>query len=252
MSNLFNEYSFLLAPFCAGILVLSTHIVLGVQVVKRGIVFIDIALAQIAALGVVVANLLGWSHGWQIQLCALISGLCGALVLGKLEKHTKNYQEAFIGIAFVVAATMAILLLANSHHGMHSMHDILVGQILWVDWPQLFYPLLISIVILVIYCVKASKLQGYLFYTLFTLAVTASVQLVGVYLVFASLIIPALLFIHTANKILVFIIAIASYASGLLLSLVTDLPSGALIVCMMAVLAVCYYTINNLKKKYTQ
>ena len=189
--------------------------------VTRGIVFIDIALAQIAALGVIVATLSNWQHTWQIQLCALISGLCGALLLAKIEKYTQKYQEAFIGISFVLASSIAILLLARSHHGMHSMHDILVGQILWVDWSQLFYALVISIFVICIYLFKAARLEGYLFYILFTLAVTASVQLVGVYLVFASLVIPALLAIHINSKILALSVGAISYAAGLILSLIT-------------------------------
>ena len=106
---------------------------LGIQVLKRGIVFIDLAVAQIAGLGVVLADWLGFEpQGAAVQVSALAAALAGALVLNWTEKLWPEVQEAVIGVAFVLAANVAILLLAANPHGAEHLKDLLVGQILWV------------------------------------------------------------------------------------------------------------------------
>ena len=129
----------ILAPaFLAGLLVLATHVPLGAQVLKRGIVFIDLAIAQIAGLGVIAADFMGFEpQGWAVQLAALGAALFGALLLTWTERRWPEVQEALIGVLFVLAATGGILLLANNPHGGEHLKDLLVGQILWVSFAQL-------------------------------------------------------------------------------------------------------------------
>src|SRR5438552_15236733 len=109
----------ILWPACAaGLLVTATHVPLGMQVLQRGIVFIDLAIAQIAGLGVVVADGLGLEpQGWAVQACALVAALAGALLLAWTEKRWPEVQEAMIGVTFILAASVALLLLASNPHG---------------------------------------------------------------------------------------------------------------------------------------
>lgn len=236
------DFAILLAPFVAGLLVLATHVPLGAQVLKRGIVFIDLAIAQIAALGVIVAGLLDVAPGgWQVQLAAAAAAVGGALLLTWTEKRWPEVQEAQIGVLFVLAATAGILLLAKNPHGGEHLRDLLAGQILWVGFSQLRVPAALTALILVLWFGWRERLPRLGFYLLFALAVTVSVQLVGVYLVFASLIVPALGVRQHAERRrlpLAYAIGIGGYALGLVLSSVFDLPSGALIVWCLAVLAV--------------
>ena len=229
----------ILAPaFIAGLVVLMTHIPLGYEVLRRGIIFIDIAVAQIAGLGVIIAYTLGHDeHGLAAQLAAVTSALLGAWMLSWLERKYGEHQEALIGTSFILAATGGILLLANNPHAGDHLRELLVGQILWVEWEQLLYAAIISICVLLAWVQFRQKIGNLGFYLLFAVAITVSVQLVGVYLVFASLIIPALATIGYAGKSgqgLSVIIGVSGYAAGLVLSALLDLPSGAVIVWTIA------------------
>jgi zinc/manganese transport system permease protein len=228
--------------FLAGILVLLTHIPLGAQVLKRGIVFIDLAIAQIAALGVIVAAFLGLDpEGWMVQVAAGIAAMSGAFLLTWTEKKWPQVQEALIGALFVLAATGGLLLVAHNPHGGEHLQDLLSGQILWVGYSQLLMPAIGTALIVVLLFFFGERLGRLGFYMLFALAVTASVQLMGVYLVFASLIIPSLgvrNFTQRKRLPLAFLIGAGGYAVGLLLSTLFDLPAGALIVWCLALLAI--------------
>jgi zinc/manganese transport system permease protein len=244
----------ILAPaFVAGLIVLATHIPLGYEVLRRGIIFIDIAVAQMAGLGVIIAYSLGWDeHGIAAQFAAVSSALAGAWVLSLLEKKYGRYQEALIGTSFILAATGGILLLANNPHGGEHLKELLVGQILWVEWNQLLVAAVISITVLMLWLRLKKKAGGLGFYMLFAIAITVSVQLVGVYLVFASLIIPALATIGYNGKparALSVIIGVIGYAAGLILSALLDLPSGAVIVWTIAASALLIKTAISLKAR---
>src|ERR1043166_7758071 len=134
------EWGILFPAFLAGILVLATHVPLGQQVLSRGIVFIDLAIAQVAGLGVTAADAFGFEpEGWRVQAAAVIAALIGALVLTWTERKWPEVQEALIGVLFVVAACVELLILANNPHGGEHLKDLLVGQILWVS-PQALIP----------------------------------------------------------------------------------------------------------------
>jgi zinc/manganese transport system permease protein len=229
----------ILGPAClAGLLVLSTHVPLGQQVLARGIIFIDLALAQVAAMGVIGAQYFGIDeHGYGVQAAAALAALAGAGLLTWTEKHWPEYQEPLIGTLFVLAATGGLLLLANNPHGGEHLKDLLVGQILWVSYGQLIPAAVLSALLLGVIWLRAGRLSGLLFYAVFALAITASVQLVGVYLVFASLIVPALATVGMSGRrrlLVSYSIGALGYALGLALSAVLDLPSGAMIVWTLA------------------
>jgi len=241
--------SILLPALIAGLLVTATHVPLGTVVLARGIVFIDIAIAQIAGAGVVTANLLGLeSHGIGVQLSALSAALGGALFLTWTERRWPNYQEAIIGTVFVLAATLEIILLAGNPHGGESLKELLVGQILWVGYPQLLAVAVVTVIICGTWFGLGEQRIGRIgFYVLFGLAVTASVQMVGVYLVFASLIIPALATrnAQTFRLAKAYAVGAIGYAAGLIVSVLTDLPTGAVIVWCMAFAGIVFSTLET-------
>ena len=221
--------------FLAGLLVLATHVPLGSQVLQRGIVFIDLAIAQIAGLGVICADALGLPQGGiAVQLSAVTAALLGAMLLTWLERRVPKEQEALIGVMFILAACAGILVLAGNPRGGEHLKDLLVGQILWVDTPRLLaLGAVTALLSLALWLGWVERLGRYGFYAAFAIAVTASVQLVGVYLVFASLIIPALATRNLAGRqrnVAGYAVGAAGYAIGLALSAVLDLPSGAVIV----------------------
>lgn len=235
------DLSILAPAFIAGMIVLVTHIPLGREVIKRGIIFIDLAIAQIAGLGVIVAFQFGFEmHGLEAQLVAVSSALFGASILHLLDKVSGEHQEALIGISFILAATASILLLANNPHGSEHLKELLVGQILWVDWSQILLSAAVTLVVIFIWFNYKESIGNIGFYALFAVSVTLSVQMIGIYLVFTSLIVPALAAVRytTVNAYKVAaIIGMAGYSSGLLLSAIFDLPSGAVIVWCMVVSA---------------
>ena len=235
------DLSILAPAFLAGVIVLTTHIPLGREVIRRGIIFIDLAIAQIAGLGVIVAFQFGWEmHGIEAQFAAVISALLGAWLLHSIEKKAGEHLEALIGISFVLAATASLLMLANNPHGSEHLKELLVGQILWVDWSQIVIAAVVSAVVVFIWFNYKNKIGNIGFYILFAVSITSSVQLIGVYLVFTSLIVPALAAAKYSVKpalVLAGIVGITGYLSGLIISALFDLPSGAVIVWCLAVSA---------------
>ena len=226
----------------AGLLVLATHVPLGMQVLDRGIVFIDLAIAQIAGLGVIAAIALGLpENGWAVQVAAVCAALLGAVLLTWTERKAPEQQEALIGVMFILAACAGILLLAGNPHGGEHLKELLVGQILWVNSTQLLWLAGTSAALLALLLSGAMQRLGrFGFYGVFALAVTASVQLVGVYLVFSSLIIPALAtraWRGPRRQAVAYALGAAGYGLGLALSALFDLPSGAVIVWALALCA---------------
>ncbi|MEK7759208.1 MAG: metal ABC transporter permease, partial [Pseudomonadota bacterium] len=190
--NLALELNVLLPALLAGLLVLATHVPLGQEVLKRGIVFIDLAIAQVAVLGVIAAEVLGFeAHGWAVQAIAAAAALAGAALLSYAERRFAAQQEALIGALFVLAASLALLLLHGHPHGAEHLKDVLEGQILWTEIRTLLQVALLYAAVLALWFGARQRFGRAGFYFLFALTVTASVQLVGVYLVFARLIIPA-------------------------------------------------------------
>jgi len=232
----------------AGLLVLATHVPLGTQVLDRGIVFIDLAIAQIAGLGVIAADALGMPEGGiAVQVAAVCAALFGALLLSWTERRAPQQQEALIGVMFILAACAGILLLAGNPHGGEHLKDLLVGQILWVNTTQLLWLAGVSALVLMALGLGWVKRLGrFGFYGAFALAVTASVQLVGVYLVFSSLILPALgTRAHGGRRryAIAYGLGVAGYAAGLAISALVDLPSGAVIVWTLAACAMVGATV---------
>jgi zinc/manganese transport system permease protein len=232
------DVSILGPAMLAGLLVLATHVPMGREVLARGIIFIDLAVAQISGLGVIAADRIDLDlAGYGVEIAAGVAAISGALLLSWLERRFPDVQEALIGVVFVLSATGGILLLADNPHGGEELQDLLVGQILWVDAASLGPVALVYAGVLALWFGFRDRLGRHGFYLLFAVTVTASVQLVGVYLVFASLIVPA---IATRAMPLrrglawAYAVGAAGYALGIGLSALLDLPTGAMIVWSLA------------------
>lgn len=227
--------------FVAGLIVLSTHVPMGHEVLKRGIIFIDLAIAQIAGLGVIAAHSMNWEQdGFEVQIAAVSAALIAAIGLNWTEKRWPKQQEPLIGILFILAATGGILLLAGNPHGSEHLRELLVGQILWSTWGSLAPIAALYAVLLLLWFTLGERFGALGFYVIFAIAVTASVQIVGIYLVFASLIIPALATrtMNRGRRLLVgYAIGALSFFAGIALSAIFDLPTGAIVVWAMAAIA---------------
>lgn len=232
------DFSIVGPALVVGFLILCTHVPLGRTVLSRGIIFIDLAIAQCAAVGVLAASFIQRDpQWWLVQVSAACAALLAAAVLSWTDRRWPEKQEALIGTFFVLAATSSLLLLANNPNGGEHLKDLLAGQILWILWEDLWRIAGVTFGLLVWLRVFRNRSRALSFYVPFAIAVTQSVQLVGVYLVFASLIVPALATTHLTGVrqlVVAGVTGLLGYFLGLVVSSITDLPSGAVIVWMIA------------------
>ncbi len=243
-----SELLSIVAPaLVAGLLVAATHVPLGMEVLDRGIIFIDLAIAQMAALGVVMATLAYGAYSEPpllvVQVAALAMALSGALMFHWSERRLARFQEALIGSTFVLAASGALLLLANRPQGGEEIKDLLAGQILWVTWDEIALVAALYTGILGVWFSLRRRLGRFGFYPLFALTVTASVQLVGVYLVFASLILPALGcrgLARSRRLVAGYAVSAAGLLGGVLVSVASDLPTGPVLVWSLGAAALVF------------
>jgi zinc/manganese transport system permease protein len=248
----------LLAPLCAGMIILLTHAYFGLHVIQREVIFVDLALAQIAALGSTVAFLLGAAHGsGMAYLYAFGFTLLGALIFSftRLEDSPVP-QEALIGITYVVASAAVILLSSFSAEGAEHLQETLTGALIWVTWPTvakvavsygavgLFHYLLRRKFLAISFHperVSHVRLWDFVFYATFGTVITSSVQLAGVLMVFSVLVIPAVVaffYARTFRRALLVAWGTGTLAilAGLGTSFTLDLTTGPVIVCSFGLL----------------
>ena len=264
-------------PIAACILLPWLLVYLGLHVVQRGIIFIDIAMAQMASLGICLAVLFHLDlESWTTFGIALGFTLVGAAIFSVTGKRTSQIpQEAVIGISYVVAAAAAVLLLSRAAEGDEQIKNMLIGNILLVSprevWERFalfaavgaFHFALRKNFLLVSFNRDAAYQKGlrvrwwdFLFYAVFGLVVTSFVRLAGVLLVFSYLIAPAVCGINlatrTGNRLLIgWIVALIGGIGGLFLSYWWDLPSGAAIVCTFGVLLVVIALVGAFRRRGT-
>lgn len=253
MTDLLLFADILLPAFMAGLLVIATHIPLGFKVLDRGIIFMDLAIAQVAGLGALLVTVIVGAPPLLMQLGAVVLALLAAMLLMACERLTTRYQEPIIGSLFVLAATAGILVLAGDPHAGEHMTDLLSGQILWISREQLITSgVLTGVLLIMLWVTRHSR---HMFYALFAVAITLSVQLVGVYLVFATLILPALATVRitSTRTRLLFAMSLAAlaYALGLFGSALLDLPSGPLIVWTLALCGGFVASVTKLQRNYS-
>lgn len=263
---------FLLAPFVASLILTGIHAYLGVHVVERGVIFVDLALAQFAALGAVVAILAGMDpHAGASYWISLGFTFLGALLFSLVRmRRARIPQEAFIGIAYAVASGAAILAMSKATGETEHLKDMLVGNILAVSWPEvtktavlygaigLFHYIFRRNFLLISMDPKGAEAKGlsirfwdFLFYASFGFVVTSSVSIAGVLLVFCYLIVPsvgAMLFADRIGRRLAIGWTMGTLVSalGCYLSVAWDFPTGATIVCTFGGILVLMFIVHVL------
>jgi zinc/manganese transport system permease protein len=267
--------TFLAAPFAASLILTGIHAYLGVHVVERGVIFVDLSLAQIAALGATIALLLPFSsgdpHGPEVYWVSLAFTFIGAAIFSLVRgHHSRIPQEAIIGISYAVASAAAILAMSKSTSQAEHLNHMLVGNIIAVSWHEVFKTAgLYGVVGLFHFLFRrqflAISLQAeapertglnvrfwdFLFYASFGFVVTSSVAIAGVLLVFCYLIVPsvaAMLYAETigARLAIGWVMGTVVSAAGVYLSVVLDLPTGATIVCTFGVVLILMWLVRPL------
>src|SRR5438477_4014820 len=255
---------FLLAPFVASLILTGIHAYLGIHVVGRGVIFVDLALAQIASLGATVAVVVGMDpHGRAAYWISLAFTFIGAGIFAFARSSRGHIpQEAFIGIAYAVASATAILLMSKATGETEHLKDMLVGNILAVSWPEVRKTAFLYGAIGIFHFLfrkrflaismnhgKAEKsglnvrFWDFLFYSSFGFVVTSSVAIAGVLLVFCYLIVPSVGAMLYSDKVgtrlaIGWTMGTLVSALGVYLSLEIDLPTGATIVCTFALVLI--------------
>ena len=251
---------FLAAPFVASLVIAGIHAYLGVHVVERGVIFVDLSLAQIAAFGATVGLLLPFTgndpHGPAAYWISLAFTLIGAVLFSTIRsRRARIPQEAIIGISYAVASAATILALSKATSEGEHLKDMLVGNILAVSWEEVGRTALLYVVIGVFHYVFRRKFllisldparaeaEGlslrfwdFLFYASFGFVVTRSVSIAGVLLVFCYLIVPSVAAMLYSDRIgprlaIGWTMGTVVSALGVYMSLILDLPTGATIVC---------------------
>lgn len=246
---------FLAAPFVMCLVLAGIHCYLGLHVLARGVIFVDLSLAQVAALGSSLAVVLGYDHhAPATYFVSLGTTFLAAGIFALARRHEKMFsQEAIIGIVYALSSAAVVLVVDRIAHGAEHIKDLLVGQVLWVTWADVAKTSVIyGLVALVHYVFRkqllASSFGGratargfwdFVFYALFGVVITSSVSMAGVLQVFSYLIVPSVigtLFFKTIRARLFFGWALGFVLSliGLLMSHVLDLPAGAFIVVLFA------------------
>lgn len=228
-----SELLILLPALTIGLLMMLIHVPLGQEVLKRGIIFIDLTLAQLAAMGAIFAGMLELGSIVS-QAAALFCAFLGGLFFKAMEKHFKEIAEAVIGCIFVLSATLVILVLSSNPHGAEHINDILSGQLLFADWQNVLVAGTVFLTATTLIYVKPKIFLRKYFYVVLAVVITTSVQVCGVYLVFASLIFPAVATSYMTDerkrRLTEYTGESVGFIIGLIVSYYFDLPAGPAVV----------------------
>lgn len=260
---------FLAAPFFMCLILVGIHCYLGLHVLRRGVIFVDLSLAQVASLGSTVALLFHFEHhssgSYFISLGFTLLASMYFAWIKKFEKHLS--QEVMIAIVYAFAGSAVILVVNSMAHGAEHIKEILIGKILWVSWADVFKTLVIySIVAFVHYLYSEKLLQAsegklkekalfwdFLFYALFGVVITSSVGMAGILLVFSFLVVPALISMNLFKSVKAQLFS--GWGIGTVLSLVgmaisykMDLPAGAVLVTVFTIVPILFLPLVLRKK----
>ncbi len=257
----YEAFVFLSAPFAMCLILAGIHCYLGLHVLARGVIFVDLSLAQVAAFGATLAILIGFEHhSMPAYFFSLACTFLAAALFALARKYESKFsQEAVIGITYALFSAAVVLVVDHMAHGAEHIKDVLVGQVLWVTWTEVAYTATIYAGVSVVHYVfrrqllrasfshneKRSGAWDFLFYALFGVVITSSVSMAGVLQVFAYLIVPALLstlFFQSIRARLLFgwLLGFVLSFAALALSYLWDLPAGAFIVVCFAVLPIFF------------
>jgi len=274
---MFEGLDILLPAFVLCLLMIFTHSYFGLHVLARGIIFVDLALAQVAALGISVAFLLGKeTHGIESLIYAFIATLIISFAFAQLRRiQEKIAREVIIGCVYVVSTALSIVILSQSSQGMEELKSILNGNILWVTWQEIGIIAIAYALVSLLHIIYVKKFQQlsfqedqnptdkqvatpgflweFLFFASFAVVITLAVNIAGVLLVFAFLIIPAFSasFLHkqfTKQLLFAWFLGIAGCLAGLVVAFKYDLPVGATIVSLFGLLPIVAAIISSRKR----
>ena len=273
-----NILQFLAAPFAASLILTGIHAYLGVHVIERGVIFVDLSLAQIAALGSTLAILLPFTgqdpHGPWVYWTGLLFTFIGAAIFSTVRvRRARIPQEAIIGITYAVASAATILAMSQSTSESEHLKDMLVGNILAVSWPEvgktaalyagigLFHYLFRRPFLAISLNHAQAEEEGlrvrfwdFLFYASFGFVVTSSVLIAGVLLVFCYLIVPSVAAVLYADRIgprlaIGWTMGTVVSALGIYLSVKLDLPTGAAMVCTFGLVLIVMALVRPLVRR---
>jgi zinc/manganese transport system permease protein len=270
----------MLPALVASLILVGIHGYLGIHIIARGVIFVDLALAQVAALGWAAASLglgvwVGTAVGLSPDNAGYLIGLLATLIAAALLSITRMEdervpQEAIIGIVYVVASAATILLAAQAPRGSEHVEHLLTGSLLWVTWPTIAKTAIVYGLLGISHWLlrrrfltisldpETARTKGwavrwwdFLFYALFGVVVTSSVAIAGVLLVFSFLVIPAViafLFARTAGRMLMiaWFSGTAATVLGLVVSYKSDLPTGPVVVCAFALVLILAFVLRRL------
>jgi zinc/manganese transport system permease protein len=268
---------FMAAPFAACLILVGIHGYLGLHVLLRQVIFVDLALAQIAALGTVVALILGHEPGSPASFAySLGAAVVGALVFSitRTRNHdSKVPQEAIIGITYVIASATAILVADRAPEGAEHIKELLAGTILWVTWPAVVKVLVIYLGVGLFHYIFRKRFititedpdrayalgwkvwfWDFLFYLSFGVIITLAVEVAGVLMVFSYLVAPAIIALGTSNRWgprigIAWAVGFLASAVGLIASYQVDFPSGPAIVCSLGLFLLLFAGWSLLRRK---
>ena len=249
----------IIPPIVAGLVILSIHAYLGLHVIARGVIFVDLAFAQIAALGTTVGILLGIGHGPGEVLFALGFTLLGALIFTFTRMDDSAVpQDAIIGITFVVASAAVILIAGLTAEGAEHIRETMTGTLIWVDWPTIGRMAGAYLVVGAFHYafrkrflsltfapegMEGRRLWDFLFYVPFGVVIAFSVNVAGVLMVFSALVIPAVVAFLFTNRFgtalrIAWGAGAVAIVGGIGASFYWDVATGPLLVCAFGVLVV--------------
>ena len=266
---------FLAAPIAASLIIAGIHAYLGLHVVERGVIFVDLSLAQIASLGATIAvtvpALGGDPHSPSVYWMSLGFTIIGALIFSMIRGHEANVpQEAIIGVSYAVASAAVIVVMSKAPGESEHLKDMLVGNILSVQWPEVWTTAALYLAIGLFHYVfrrrflqisvdpKGAAAQGisirlwdFLFYASFGFVVTRSVAIAGVLLVFCYLIVPSIAGILFSDRVgprlaIGWAMGVVVSMLGMYFSVVFDLPTGATIICTFGAVLVLMASVRAL------
>lgn len=237
------DLGWVLAPAAALVVACLVLVPLGTQVLARGVVFIDLAVAQVAACGVLAAGMLVHEAGPAFAAAAAaVAALLGSAGVWWLARRWPEQREALIGLVYVAGAGLSVIAVAFDPHGRERLAALLAADVLWVPWASVLLLALAAAGVVALSLARGGWLQrDGVFYPGFALALSVAVQTLGLYLVFALLIGPALWTRRGVTLATAIVLAAAACLAGMGLSWVFDWPSGAcvaLALCVLGVLSV--------------
>jgi len=267
------DLSLFLPPLVACLVIVAIHSYLGLHVIAREVIFVDLSLAQMAALGSAVAILAGSQPDSTVALAYSLGFAtlgAGVFALTRSDERGTVPQEAIIGIVYVVASAAAILVADRTPRGGEAIKDILVGSLLWVDWSTiarlagiyavlgLFHWVLRRRFLTISFDPSVAIARGwsirwwdFLFYLSFGIVITFSVPIAGVLLVFSFLVVPAAVAFQFTRRqrslaAISWLAGTLASAAGLWVSFRYDLPTGPVIVCMFGLVLLGAYGVRRL------